>query len=74
MEKHVLTKEGSGVDWVDTYDFASPVERVKAIDLAMKHYFGTRDWPVAKAREFPGLRSTVVGSEVTRHSKDGERE
>ena len=41
---------------VDTYDSASPVEVVKAIDLALRQYFGEDNWLAIRDRLFPGLR------------------
>lgn len=37
-----------------TYDLASPVLVMKAVDWAMRHYFGTSDWLAAWRRDQPG--------------------
>lgn len=42
-----------------TYDFASPVERIKAIDQAMRQYFGADNWVAVRNKLFPGLRHTA---------------
>lgn len=39
-----------------TYDFADPVEQMKAIDQAMRHYFAAENWVQVRDRKFPGLR------------------
>lgn len=39
-----------------TYDSASPVEVLRAVDLAMSRYFGADDWLTIRNRLFPGLR------------------
>ena len=41
---------------VGTYDFASSVGMLKAIDLAMRQYFGADDWLAIRRKLFPGLR------------------
>jgi hypothetical protein len=38
------TTEMLEVKAIGTYDFASPVELGKSIDLAMRHYFSADDW------------------------------
>ena len=40
----------------DTYDFADSVVVMKAVDLALRHYFGAEDWLTVRNRLFPGLR------------------
>ena len=42
-----------------TYDFGSPIELVKAMDLGMRHYFGAEHWLIIRDRLFPGLRTKV---------------
>lgn len=42
-----------------THDLASPADRAEAIDLAMRHYFQTGNWPAARDKQFPGLRHSV---------------
>lgn len=37
-----------------SYDQASPVDRLRAVDLAMRHYWGTADWLAARRRARPG--------------------
>ena len=36
-------------------DSLPPSDRMRAVDLAMKHYFGTEDWLRERNRVFPGL-------------------
>jgi hypothetical protein len=45
-----------GLEFAATYDFASRVEMVRAIDLAMRKYFDAADWLALRDRLFPGLR------------------
>ena len=40
----------------DTYDFASSVVVMKAIDMALRQYFGVEDWLTVRNRLWPGLR------------------
>lgn len=40
-----------------TYDFVDPVEQIKAIDLAMRHYFAAENWVEVRNKRFPGLRN-----------------
>ena len=40
----------------DTNDFANPVLVMKAVDLALRQYFGVKDWLNVRNRLFPGLR------------------
>ena len=40
----------------DTYDFANSVVVMKAVDLALRQYFGVEDWLTVRNRLFPGLR------------------
>ena len=40
----------------DTYDFADSVAVMKAVDLALRRYFGAKDWLTVRNRLFPGLR------------------
>ena len=44
------------VEHVDTYDFANPVMVMKAVDVALRQYFGAEDWLTVRKRLFPGLR------------------
>jgi len=44
------------LDQVDTYDLASSVMVMKAVDLALRRYFGVEDWLTARNKTFPGLR------------------
>ena len=32
-----------------SFDHARPVDQMRAIDLVLCHYFGTSDWPRARA-------------------------
>jgi hypothetical protein len=59
MENRVCTTEAPTARCVGTYDFSKSVELVKAIDLAMRHYFGAQHWLAVRNRLFPGLRATV---------------
>ena len=56
MEKDINTTKELETNHVDTYDFANPVEKVEAIDLALRHYFGTKEWSAMRSRQFPGLQ------------------
>ena len=38
-----------------TYDLASAVDRVKAIDEALKHYYGAGNWLAVRRRLQPGI-------------------
>ena len=40
----------------DTYDFANSAVVMKAVDLALRQYFGVEDWLTVRNRLFPGLR------------------
>ena len=35
-------------------DHLDPEEQVRAIDLAMQHYFESKDWVRTRNKEFPG--------------------
>ena len=39
-----------------TYDFARAVDRVRAINEALKHYYGTENWLTISDRLQPGAR------------------
>ncbi|MBM3946157.1 MAG: hypothetical protein FJ315_01995 [SAR202 cluster bacterium] len=39
-----------------TYDFVGPAERMKAMDLAMRHYFAAENWVQVRNKRFPGLK------------------
>ena len=39
-----------------TYDFANSAMVMKAVDVALSHYFGAEDWLTVRNRLFPGLR------------------
>jgi hypothetical protein len=52
VENCIHTTERLAVKAIGTCDFASPVELVKAIDLAMRHYFGAADWLSVRDRLF----------------------
>jgi len=56
MENDRRATESMSLDSVGTYDFASRVEMVRAINLAMCNYFDTADWLALRDRLFPGLR------------------
>lgn len=56
MENDIRATEAMRLEFVGTYDFASPVELVRAIDLAMRHYFEVDDWLDLRNRHSPGLR------------------
>ena len=38
-----------------TYDLASAVDRVKAIDEALKHYYGAENWLAVRRKRQPGI-------------------
>jgi hypothetical protein len=57
MENTGCTAEALTDRLVDTYDFRSSVEQVKAIDQALRHYFNTDHWLAIRNRLFPGLRT-----------------
>jgi hypothetical protein len=59
MENTVCTAEAPTESLVDSYDFRSPVEQVKVIDRAMRHYFNADHWLAIRNRLFPGLRNQV---------------
>jgi len=44
------------VEHVDTYDFANSAMVMKAVDVALRQYFGAEDWLTVRKRLFPGLR------------------
>lgn len=44
------------VDHVDTYDLADSVLVMRAVDLALRQYFGAEDWLMVRNKLFPGLR------------------
>jgi hypothetical protein len=50
------------LEFVGTYDFASPVEKVRAINRAMRHYFVAADWLALRDRLSPGLRRQPKGN------------
>ena len=56
MENDIHTTKELETNHIDTYDFASPVEKVEAIDLTLRHYFGTKEWSAMRSRRFPGLQ------------------
>jgi predicted transcriptional regulator len=57
MENTGCTAEALTDRLVDTYDFRSSVEQVKAIDQALRHYFKADHWLAIRNRLFPGLRT-----------------
>ncbi len=44
------------LDHDDTYDFANSVLVMKAVDMALRQYFGVEDWLTVRNKLFPGLR------------------
>ena len=56
METGGWAREAVKVEPAGTYDSASPVEVMKAVDLAMRQYFGADDWLTIRSRQSPGLR------------------
>ncbi len=38
-----------------TYDLANAVDRVKAIDEALKYYYGTENWLAVRRESQPGV-------------------
>ena len=57
MEHTVFTAGAVAASLAGTYDFSSSAVQVKAIDQAMRNYFGTDHWLVTRNRLFPGLQS-----------------
>jgi hypothetical protein len=63
VEKRLCATEVIGVKPVSTYDFASPVEQVKAIDLVMRqwcrhlaaHQEQAIPWPTTNAKGVKGV-------------------
>jgi hypothetical protein len=53
MESCIDTTEMLEGKAIGTYDFAGPVELVKAIDRAMRRYFGADDWLAIRGRVIP---------------------
>ena len=41
---------------LDTYDIANSVMEMRAVDLALRRFFGEGDWLTGRNRLFPGLR------------------
>ena len=39
-----------------TYDFANAIDQVKAIDEALKHYYGTENWLALRRKLQPGTK------------------
>ena len=56
MEKSVWATEVPEIRAIGTHDFAGSIELVKAIDRAMRHYFGADHWLAMRNRLLPGLR------------------
>ncbi len=56
MNRNDPTKDMLNVKLAGTFDSASPVEVLKAVDLAMRQYFDANDWLTVRNRLFPGLR------------------
>jgi hypothetical protein len=57
MNYRVCTAGTVAASLAGTYDFSSSAAQVKAIDQAMRNYFGTDHWLVTRNRLFPGLQS-----------------
>ncbi len=38
-----------------TYDLAGTVDRVKAVDEALKHYYGAENWLAVRQKLQPGI-------------------
>ena len=38
-----------------TYDLAGPVDSVKAVDEALKHYYGAENWLAVRQKLQPGI-------------------
>ena len=38
-----------------TYDLTEAVDRVKAVDEALKHYYGAENWLAARQKLQPGI-------------------
>ena len=51
-----------------TYDLASAVDRVKAIDEALKYYYGAENWLAVRRKLQPGINQhRVQVSDATRY-------
>jgi hypothetical protein len=57
MKYRVCTAGAVVASLAGTYDFSSAATQVKAIDQAMRNYFGTDHWLVTRNRLFPGPQS-----------------
>ena len=47
-------REASPEEYIYSLDSVVPSDRMRAIDAAMRLYFGTGDWLGARNRQFPG--------------------
>jgi hypothetical protein len=56
MENDRRATGATSLEFVGTYDFASPVEKVRAFNLAMRLYFDAADWLALRNQLSPGLR------------------
>jgi hypothetical protein len=55
MEHTGCSADGLTARVAGTYDFGRAIEQVKAIDRAVRHYFGGDNWLAIRNRWFPGL-------------------
>jgi hypothetical protein len=60
MENTECTAEALTANLAGTYDSGSSVEQVKAIDLAMRHYFNADHWLAVRNWLFPRLHFNEV--------------
>jgi hypothetical protein len=51
----LLEQETPAKQAIGPLDSASPEEQMRAIDLAMRHYFEAENWLAEQNRRFPGL-------------------
>ena len=54
-----------------TYDLATAVDRVKAIDEALKHYYGAENWLAVRRKLQPSVNSHHAEvSDATRYQDE----
>ena len=54
--QEVEEREGPPDEQVFSLDSMEPSDRMKAIDAALRSYFGTGDWLKARNKLFPGAK------------------
>ena len=56
---------------MSTYDLTSAVDRVKAIDEALKHYYGAENWLTVRRKLQPSInRSREVEGHATQYQDE----